>query len=162
MKNTNPLLLQKKIKHLKNQIISMELVIKKFEKNIKSTSDFNSKVDNKQIIYSENIHNWFIKNCIQNQECPKNHRKYSKKMYNFCYSLYVTSPKAYKLLKQVIPLPSKSTLYLKFSNSIKEIKSLIDFLSNDSSLLIKSIPLNTVAGSGIAARNIASSNFEKY
>ena len=41
----------------------------------------------------------------------------------FCQALYITSPKAYKLLRKVISLPSKSTLFKEFSNSISEIKS---------------------------------------
>ena len=66
--------------------------------------------------------NWFLQNCINNTNVQKNHRHYTDNMLEFCEALYITSPKAYKLLKKVINIPSISTLYNRFSNIVHEIK----------------------------------------
>ena len=72
------------------------------------------------------IDNWFLQNCINNTNVHKNHRHYTSNMLEFCEALYITSPKAYKLLKKVVNVPSISTLYNRFSNIVHEIKESLD------------------------------------
>ena len=125
------LTLKKENKQLKNQITSLNLFIRKLEEKIEASNQI-IKIQEDKLQYFDSLKqnsNWFIKNCIRNLAISKNHRRYSEKMYNFCYSLHITSPKAYKLLKQVIPLPSKSTLYAKFSEPIREIKESLTTLN---------------------------------
>ena len=120
MKKANILQLQKENKHLRNQIKNLDMQIKKLEAKIQSFYSHQEIVQLNNV--NEENYNWFIENCIHNQNVSKNHRRYSTKMFSFCFSLHITSPKAYKPLKQVISLPSKSTLYAKFSSSICRIK----------------------------------------
>lgn len=131
MKDAYYLTLKKENKQLKNQITSLNLFIRKLEEKIEASNQI-IKIQEDKLQYFDSLKqnsNWFIKNCIRNLAISKNHRRYSEKMYNFCYSLHITSPKAYKLLKQVIPLPSKSTLYAKFSEPIREIKESLTTLN---------------------------------
>lgn len=110
------------IKKLKkeNQFLSMQL--EKFKNQyIKSQNEIQI-LKEKLSEFKESQLNWFIENCVKNQGVKKNHRKFSEKMLTFCECLYITSPKAYKLLKNVVNIPSKSTLNSKYSNEIQFIK----------------------------------------
>ena len=49
-------------------------------------------------------------------------RRYSDRMLRFAYVLFTLSPRAYKFAKNMLLLPSRSTIFTKFSGLTKEIK----------------------------------------
>lgn len=120
--------LEKEIRSLKTKILIQEMTICKYKKKIKEAKAMISDLNEKILTLDEIDINWFMQNCLDNINKPKNSRKYSFEMYKFCEALYITSPKAYKLLKKVVCLPSKATLYRFFSNYISNTRnSLLKF-----------------------------------
>lgn len=95
---------------------------------------------------------------IENLKVPKRLRRYSEPFYDFSMLLYSQSPKCYKVLRQILPFPSKSSLYNKCSDivlsfktslinielGIEQIKSL-DF-QGDCTLAIDAFSFRTFSG----------------
>lgn len=62
-------------------------------------------------------------------------RRYSEKMLRFSYVLMTLSPRAYKFARKLLVLPSRSTIYSKFSGLTKEIKQCLTDLDKSYKLI---------------------------
>jgi hypothetical protein len=66
----------------------------------------------------ENTHLEFLYNFTENLKCKPSGRRYSDEIKEFALTLYFYSPKAYKYVRSIIPLPNPS-LIRKWSSSFK-------------------------------------------
>ena len=106
--------LERENSYFKMRIANMQNTIKILEDKIdKLMKNLSSSITKEK--------NWFLYECVNNNNYFRN-RNYSDKMLKFCESLFITSPKAYKLLREVIALPCKATLYERFSKLTADIK----------------------------------------
>ena len=126
--NTKTLDLSKQNKHLMNENKYLKMSIAKLQSDLQVLQDQKMNLLLEVQMYSNIEQNWFLSECLRN-ECLSSHRRYSNEMIKFCEALYITSPKAYKLLREIIKIPSKTILFKKFSGTISNIKS--SFLSNE-------------------------------
>lgn len=108
----------KEIAHLKKQLTEMkkrfQLIASKFQEYelANEFEDFekdDEPVDD-EIDFQESVRNNIIKDISENLAVPSNCRRYSTVTYKFSYILFNFSPKAYRYLRNVIPLPSKVSL----------------------------------------------------
>ena len=95
--------------------------IANLQNSIKILEEKNSKLMKSLSCSITKEKNWFLYECVQNNNYFRN-RNYTDKMLKFCESLFITSPKAYKLLREVIALHCKTTLYEHFSKFTEDIK----------------------------------------
>ena len=71
----------------------------------------------------------FRQDILQNLNRNKFSWRYSDQTMKISWTLFLTSPKCYKILRQLIPLPVKSHLYQQFSTSLKQIKNQLSELA---------------------------------
>ena len=111
--NTKTMDLSKQNKHLMNENKYLKMSIAKLQSDLQVLQDQKMNLLLEVQMYSNIEQNWFLSECLRN-ECLSSHRRYSNEMIKFCEALYITSPKAYKLLREIIKIPSKTILSKNF------------------------------------------------
>ena len=112
--------------------------------------------------------NCFILDLLQNLKKNKYSFRYSDQTMEISWVLFLTSPKLYKILKQLLPLPDKSLLYRKFSYQLLDIKSQLTVLDGISQVLknlhdiSKNITINSGRKKIISTLCIDSFSFRSY
>ena len=77
----------------------------------------------------------FMEECNRNFKAKPNGRRYSEVTYDICELLRTTSRKTYRLLRMILPLPSTSALYRKYSNAVKRRKKVMTDLDSATKFL---------------------------
>lgn len=93
------------------------------QNNITGKLDEQNNLETYQLRKDEFKSKTFIKELISNFRQNKYNRRYSVEFCNISWILFLTSPKCYKIIKQLIPLPSKSMLYNRFGKNLEKIKN---------------------------------------
>ena len=89
--------------------------------------------DDSDVCFSKQISLTFLWTALLN--CFKKKRQYNELVYDISMIQYLTSPKAFNLLRQVIPLPAFQNLYLKYGQNIQqEKKNLVDLNEIDTNV----------------------------
>ena len=77
----------------------------------------------------------FMDECNRNFHAKPNGRRYSEVTYDISELLRTTSRKTYRLLRVIMPLPSTSALYRKYSHTVKQRKKLMTDLDSATKFL---------------------------
>ena len=92
-----------------------------------------------------------IENIIRNSSCPPNCRTYDESFYDISILLYLQSAKCYKILRQVLPFPSKTCLMGKYRDCINDIKLALTSLEHSDGLVDQLAGINGLATLAIDA-----------
>ena len=106
----------------RNQEINENLLMDRKNETISQTSEQNKENEEQNLIKKENIPTNLIKELNSNLGKNKFFIRYSPELYQLSWILYLTSPKCYKILRQLLPFPNRSILYNKFGKDLAQIK----------------------------------------
>ena len=77
----------------------------------------------------------FMIECDKNVAIPSHGRRYSDLLYDISELLRSTSRKSYRLLREILPLPSETALYMKYVDSVKQRKKAISDIETTKAFL---------------------------
>ena len=112
-----------------NKKLSERLHEAKREKATKLTSETQISPHTEPVMFPSNTaHDWPLKlGDMFVEECRKNSQKdrpsYNSVMYDISMLMYLSSAKTYRIIRQVLTLPSISSLYRIYSQSLKDHRS---------------------------------------
>ena len=127
--------------------------LKKTELQHKSDNLNNEKIE------SSSLMNNFILELTENSKKNKLSHKFSEQMMDISWILFLTSPKCYKIIRQLIPLPCKSILYQKFSSQLVEIKKQLTSLDGMTNILSEFYELSKELHSNSGRKKVISTLF---
>ena len=101
---------------------NVKLADANWKKYIKMNNESQQTETNENDVNFDFISKTFYLEITKNLSLNKNYWRFSDETYEICWILYLSSPKCYKLLRQLLPIPSKYSLYLKFGSDLQKIK----------------------------------------
>ena len=89
---------------------NVKLADANWKKYIKMNNESQQTETNENDVNFDFISKTFYLEITKNLSLNKNYWRFSDETYEICCILYLSSPKCYKLLRQLLPIPSKSSL----------------------------------------------------
>lgn len=105
--------LEQKIRNLQQQLRRTKQKVETMSEVVKILKDklvINSKEAESLLSTFNDTHLGFLYNFKDNIECPPSRRRYSDEIKEFALTLYFYSPKAYKYVRSIVPLPNPSLI----------------------------------------------------
>ena len=87
-----------------------------------------------------------IDEMVKLRNLDKHARRYSERMLRFAYVLYTLSPRAYKFAKSMLIIPSRSTVFNKYSGLTREIKSSLTDIEQAHKVIEYFVDANVIKG----------------
>ena len=129
-----------KIESLKLQIANLR------KQNLRLRETLNEIQVSQGIAVPEVVTDGILAEMVSLQGMNKYARRYSEKMLRFAYVFMTLSPRAYKFARKVLVLPSRSTIYSKFSGLTREIKECLTDLEKTYKLIVYFIDARMFTG----------------
>ena len=138
-------------KKLRQKIRTLQQQLRRSKQKVTTLNEVISVLEEKSLITSkeaeglqstfENKHLQFLYNLKANLKASPSGRRYSDEIKEFALTVYFYSPKAYKYIRSIIPLPNQS-LIRKWSTSLKCNPGFIEEAFTSLSDLISGSPIN--------------------